>query len=93
VRFPRTTDPIPGLKLAFEQHPQLIYLLTDGDFPDNKAVRDLILKLNDDHKVKINTIAYTNNPGTDSDFFTLLQQIARENSGFYRHVAENELNQ
>ncbi|HZL34795.1 MAG TPA: hypothetical protein VFC78_05755 [Tepidisphaeraceae bacterium] len=26
-----TTDPLPGIKFAFEQHPQLIYLLTDGD--------------------------------------------------------------
>jgi hypothetical protein len=88
-----TTDPIPGLTLAFGQHPQLVYLLTDGDFPDNKAVKDKIKELNHDHKVKINTIAFVNNQDTDTDFLTLLSDIAKESGGTFKHVAENELNQ
>ncbi len=88
-----TTDPIPGLTLAFAQHPQLVYLLTDGDFPDNKAVKEKIKELNRDHKVKINTIAFVNNQDTDTDFKALLSDIAKESGGTYKYVAENELNQ
>jgi hypothetical protein len=88
-----TTDPIPGLTVAFAQHPQLVYLLTDGDFPDNKAVKAKIAELNHDHKVKINTIAFVNSQDTDTDFLALLQEIAKESGGTFKHVAENELNQ
>jgi hypothetical protein len=88
-----TTDPIPGLTLAFGQHPQLVYLLTDGDFPDNKAVKAKIAELNHDHRVKINTIAFVNNQDTDTDFLTLLDDIAKESGGKFKKVAENELNQ
>ena len=88
-----TTDPIPGLTLAFSQHPQLVYLLTDGDFPDNKAVKAKIAELNHDHKTKINTIAFVNNPDTDTEFLALLEDIAKSNGGTFRHVAENELTQ
>ncbi|HZL37835.1 MAG TPA: hypothetical protein VFC78_21130 [Tepidisphaeraceae bacterium] len=41
-----STDPIPGLEAAFRQRPQVIYLLTDGDFPDNDAVLRRICQLN-----------------------------------------------
>ena len=57
------TDPTEALKRAFELRPkpQLIYLLTDGEFDD-----DIIPKLrkwNADKKTVINCIAYLNNPG------------------------------
>src|SRR3982750_1671149 len=42
------TDPIPGLELAFRQQPQLIFLLTDGDFPDNNAVLNRVRQLTPD---------------------------------------------
>lgn len=69
--FAGTTDPIPGLTLAFQQHPQLLYLLTDGNFRDNKAVKDKIAELNKDHKVKVNTIAFVgkeDKEDSDADF-------------------------
>jgi uncharacterized membrane protein YgcG len=86
------TDPIPGLKLAFKQHPQLIYLLTDGDFPDNKAVKDTIRKLNAGHKATVNTIAFVTYQDTDTDFIELLREIAKESGGRFKHVVENKLN-
>ena len=88
-----TTDPLPGLTLAFGQHPQLVYLLTDGDFPDNKAVKAKIAALNADHKVKVNTIAFVNDQDTDTEFLELLKEVAADSGGKYKHVAENKLSQ
>jgi hypothetical protein len=88
-----TSDPLPALRVAFKQQPQLIYLLTDGDFPDNKAVLEEIRKLDKDRKIKVNTIAFVNDKDTDTDFIPLLQSIAKETGGTFKHVAENELNQ
>jgi hypothetical protein len=85
------TNPIPGIELAFKQKPELVYLLTDGDFPDNKAVLKRITELNRDHKVKINTIAFVGEADTDTEFMKLLQQIAKENHGVYKFVKESDL--
>lgn len=85
------TNPIPGIELAFKQHPDLIYILTDGDFPDNKAVLKRITELNRDHKVKINTIAFVGEADTDTEFMKLLTQIAKENGGVYKFVKESDL--
>lgn len=85
------TNPIPGIEMAFKQKPELIYILTDGDFPDNKAVLKRITELNKDHKVKINTIAFVGEADTDTDFMKLLTQIAKENGGIYRFVKESDL--
>jgi hypothetical protein len=86
-----STDPIPSLEMAFKQKPQLIFLLTDGDFPDNAAVLKRIRELNKEHRVRINTIAFVGEDDSDTAFITVLQQIARESGGIYRHVTEDEL--
>ena len=62
------TNPIPALELAFKQKPDLIYVLTDGDFPDNNAVLNFIQLHDKDGKVKINTIAFVNEKDKDTDF-------------------------
>jgi hypothetical protein len=85
------TNPLPALELAFKQKPDLIYLLTDGDFPDNNAVLKLIQQLDKDGKVKINTIAFVNEKDKDTDFMALLQKIAKDTGGVYRFVRENDL--
>jgi hypothetical protein len=85
------TNPLPALELAFKQKPELIYLLTDGDFPDNNAVLKLIQQLDKDGKVKINTIAFVNEKDKDTDFMALLQKIAKDTGGIYRMVRENDL--
>ena len=88
-----TTNPIPGLELAFRQNPQLVYLLTDGDFPDNAAVVRKVNELNREKKARVNTIAFVSEQDTDREFLDVLQQIARENGGTFRHVRENDLHQ
>ncbi len=82
------TDPIAGLKLAFSQHPQLIYLLTDGDFPDNQKVLEFIRTTNRDGAVQINTIAFVDR---GAEYEQVLRTIAAENRGVFRYVAEDQL--
>jgi hypothetical protein len=85
------TDPLPALELAFQQRPELIFVLTDGDFPDNDAVLKRIRELNRQTKVKINTIAFVGEGDHDTAFISLLKQIAVENGGIYKHVMQSEL--
>ncbi|MCC6422972.1 MAG: VWA domain-containing protein [Phycisphaerales bacterium] len=82
------TEPIHGLKIAFDQGPQLIYLLTDGDFPDNQKVIDYIRQRNVGGKVKINTIAFV---GRGEEYEKVLRQIADENHGSFRYVSDGDL--
>jgi hypothetical protein len=90
-----TSDPMPGLTVAFARQPDLIYLLTDGDFPDNDAVLKKVKELNkpgaNGKKAKINTIAFVNDKDTDVAFLKLLETIAADNGGTFIKVAENEL--
>lgn len=84
------TNPIPGLELAFKQHPDYIVILTDGDFPDNAAVIKRIQELNADGKVQIDTIAFLDQGET---YQKVLRQIAHENRGHFRLVKESDLEQ
>ena len=83
------TNPIPALELAFKEQPDLIYLLTDGDFPDNDAVLSKIRQLNKNGRVKINTIAFVNDRDTDKAFIDVLKQIAKESGGVYNFAKED----
>jgi Ca-activated chloride channel family protein len=90
-----TTNPIPGIEQAFRNKPQLIYLLTDGDFPDNNAVRNAIARLNANKQTKLNTIIFVSGSGGADDasqsFITLMKQIAKDNGGVFSHVKESDL--
>jgi hypothetical protein len=89
IVFKGNTNPIPGLKVAFDSNPQLIYLLTDGDFPDNAAVESYIADRNKDKRDKINTIAFGGQSG--GAYEKLLQRIAADNGGTYKSVTEQDL--
>jgi hypothetical protein len=90
-----TTDPMPGLAVAFRHRPDLVYLLTDGDFPDNDAVLKKVRSLNRKaiapRPATIHTIAFTNVKDTDDAFLKLLRTIAEENGGTFRQVLEDHL--
>jgi hypothetical protein len=83
-----STDPIPALQEAFSMHPDLVFFLTDGDFPDNKAVIDECHRLNAGESVKINTIAFLDR---GEEYEKVLKQIATENGGLFRYVSEEDL--
>jgi len=83
-----SSDPIPGLRAAFATKPELIYVLTDGDFPNNAQVLAEIRNLNAGHKVKINTIAFMDR---GEEYEKLLKQVAEENGGAFKFIEEREL--
>jgi len=87
------TDPIPAIQLAFGQHPDLIYLLSDGGLDDNlrtnKEVTDELDHLNPGHKVKINTIMFDS---YQAEAEAVMSKIAKDTGGKYRYVKESDLN-
>ena len=84
------SDPIASIELAFSRKPDLIYLFSDGDFPDNKAVIAKIAELNKDKKVKVNTVGYLAPGDSDSGFLEVLRGIAKENGGTFRSVKDED---
>ena len=91
------TNPIPALELAFKQQPELIYLLTDGDFsgPGNDAVVAFCKQKTADGKTKIKTLAFVNkeskgNP-QDLEFIKALQAIAKNSGGEFRLVSDEDM--
>ena len=85
-----TTDPISAMKLAFDQNPQLIYLLTDGDFDQvgNEAVEKYIAERNANKQVKISTIAFVSR---GEEYEKVLKRIADQNGGIFKYVSDEEL--
>ena len=88
-----TTNPIPGIELAFKNKPQLIYLLTDADFPDNNAVREAVKRMNTTKQTRVNTIIFVGEGDDDvtSTFVDLMKEVAKDNGGVYARVKESDL--
>jgi len=78
------TDPAKALERAFEVKPELIYLLTDGEF--DKAIVGLVKKQNAGGQVTVHTIGFLYSMGEQ-----VLKQIAEENGGNYKFVSEKDL--
>ena len=78
------TDPSKALERAFDSKPDLIYLLTDGEF--DRAIIELVKRLNAGGKVTVHTIGFLYKTGE-----TVLKQIAGENHGNYKFVSEQDL--
>jgi hypothetical protein len=84
-------DPIPSLRFAFSQHPQLIYLVTDaGGFGDSRAVLAEIRRLNTARRTRVNTVMILgprSDEGNESQ--DLLSAIATENGGALKVIRTN----
>lgn len=78
------TKPAEALKAAFRLQPEVIHLLTDGEF-DKKNI-DLVDRLNVGKKVQVNTYCFIYPDGE-----WLCQEIARRNGGVYKYVDEDSL--
>src|SRR5688572_21839834 len=82
------TNPLPALRLAFAQKPELVYFLTDGEFNNlvtyEKVVAE-ITRLNAGQKARVNTISFGSH---DAEAGEVLKRIARDNGGLYKHVSE-----
>ncbi len=92
-----STNPIPALEMAFSQKPELIYLLTDGDFegPGNDAVVKYCQERTRDGKTKINTLAFipkeSEGLAQQREFVKALETIARDSGGVYKGVNEEQM--
>ena len=94
VKAERTTNPIKGITRAFDvlakanrKPGKIIYMLTDGAFPDNEAVLTTIRAKNSRRDVLINTFLYGWKPPIAEK---VMMQIASENGGQYRYVSPDE---
>ncbi len=87
-----SSDPVAALGLAFKEHPDLIFLFTDGEFDNNMAVFDRLAKLNKDKRAKLNTILLLPSRESADDSQELargekdLKKIAAEHGGMFRSV-------
>jgi len=94
VRPGKQTDPIPAIGRAFDVltetpcgEEKVIFLLTDGVFPDNRKVVETINRRNVGKQVRVHTILYGHRPREAEE---VMRRIARENGGQYRFVSPDE---
>jgi len=82
------TDPSKALERAFACGPDLVYLLTDGEF--DKDIIGAVKRLNVGGKVTVHTIGFLyTKPNTESE--KVLKTIAEQNNGNYKFVSEADL--
>jgi len=93
VETKSTSDPIPGLEAAFRSKPQLMFILTDGEFQNEEEVLQKIKALNGDGKTTINTIAFVSDADGDTaqSFIDFLSGIAKDSNGKFQLVKEESL--
>jgi hypothetical protein len=78
------TNPSTALKLAFSYNPEVIYLLTDGEF--DRGIIGLVMSLNFRDKVTVHTIGFLYKTGENA-----LKLIASGNRGNYKFVSEEDV--
>ena len=78
------TDPVEAIKRAFAVGPDVVFLLTDGEF--DRSIVDLTKRLNVGGKVTVHTISLIYQVGEE-----VLKQIAEQNNGNYKFVSEADL--
>lgn len=86
------TNPIPAIQqaLSFRPLPDVMFLLSDGDFnQQNEDVLKAIRAKNRNKRTIINTILFIDDIGVTGE--NVLEIIARENRGTYKHVTERDL--
>jgi len=94
VKAENTTNPVKAINRAFDvlakanrKPGKIIYMLTDGAFPDNEKVLSTIRARNTRRDVLINTFLYGWKPPIAE---RVMKQIASENGGQYRYVSLDE---
>ncbi len=104
IEIRKSSDPRRSLQMAFVEKPDLIYLLTDGDFntdeygegpQSNAEVVRLIRWLNRDRHVHVNTIAFSSaDPGSaeaHGEYVQTLKTIADQSGGTFRFVSSGQM--
>jgi hypothetical protein len=99
--FSDVNNPLPALQEAFREEPQLIFLLSHGDFNNRyntTTSAEVLAKINDlntGKKVHVNTRLLLGDKNKElenrKDFEAIMTQIAHDNGGFYKKVYSDEL--
>ena len=89
LEFRNGTNPLPAMTEAIREKPELIYLLTDGEFdnPDSAVVLSKIDAMNKDKKVRINTVLLLQSKAkedSNESFEAIMTKIAQDNGGTYK---------
>ncbi len=89
--YPRgQTEPIDAIKRGLAGTPDVLFLLSDGDFAeDNKAIMRMIAKTNEHQQTRINTILFLYDTVGDGE--RVLRAIAEKNGGTFKHVTEEDV--
>lgn len=83
------TQPIDAVKRALSYQPDVMFMLSDGDFgEDNKRLIGLIRQANTGRRTRINTILFVFD--TIGSGERVLREIAESNGGAYKHVTEDD---
>jgi hypothetical protein len=100
LRFSSVNNPIPALEAAFSEQPQLIFLLSHGDFnnmyntTNNASVLKAIDEMNRDRKTHVNTILLLGERRHEverRDLEAIMKKIAETNGGIYKKFFSDDL--
>jgi hypothetical protein len=83
------TEPVDAVRLGLTYKPDVLFLLSDGDFGENNQQVVRLINQKNKHKTTvINTILFVYDTGGDGD--RVLRAIADANKGTFKHVTEED---
>ena len=86
------TEPMDAIRKGFGYRPDVMFLLSDGDFgEDNDKVIKLIKEKNPRRSTTVNTILFVYDTSGGGD--KVLRAIAQANNGTFKHVTEQDAKQ
>ncbi len=84
------TEPIDAIRKGLDQKPDVLFLLSDGDFgEDNERIKQIIRQKNAGRAATINTILFVYDTMGGGE--KVLREIAEQNGGAFKHVTEQDL--
>ena len=84
------TEPIDAIKKGLDFKPDVLFLLSDGDFgEDNDRIMQMIRQKNKELHTTINTILFVYDTMGNGEH--VLRAIAEANQGTFKHVTEKDL--
>lgn len=63
LRVSGTSNPLPGLRAAFKLRPELIWFVSDGDYPDGEVVANEVARMAGGRRTRLDTVLNFAGPG------------------------------